>query len=61
MTYAIGDRAMTILRVEVPGGMAAEWEALNERSALRQARFEAGRGAIVTVTTDGKIVWTNAK
>jgi hypothetical protein len=52
---------MTTIKVEVPNGMAAEWEALNERSALRQAKFEAERGALVTVTTDGKIVWTNCK
>jgi len=52
---------MTMIKVSVPGGMSAEWEALNERSALRQARLEAERGAIVTVTTDGKVVFTNEK
>jgi hypothetical protein len=49
----------TMIEVSIPGGMSASWKAMNERSAIRQAKLEADRGALVKVETDGKIVFSN--
>lgn len=47
------------ITVEVPGGMKASWEPLDYKSAVRQAKLEAERGALVKITKGGLVVWTN--
>jgi len=47
------------ITVEVPNGMKASWEPMNKRSAVRQAKFEAERGALVWIEEDGRVVWDN--
>lgn len=36
-----------------------EWTALNKASALKQAKIEVERGALVTVTVGSKIEFSN--
>lgn len=38
-------------------GRAVEWQAMSRSSALRQARFEADRGANVVVRQGAKIIF----
>ncbi len=47
------------ITVEALGWIKASWEPLNKRSAIRQAKFEAERGALVKVEVDGIVVWSN--
>lgn len=51
--------ANLMITVELPGGMKVSWEPLNKRSAIRQAKIEAERGALVKVEEMGIVVWTN--
>jgi hypothetical protein len=47
------------ITVEVPGGMKASWEPMSYKSAVHQAKLEAERGALVSITRNGVVVWTN--
>lgn len=50
---------VVMIEVAIPGEPAAKWQALNRRSAIRQAKIEAERGALVRVEVNGRLVWTN--
>lgn len=48
-----------MITVEAPGIGTVSWEPMNKRSAIRQAKIEAARGALVKIEENGQVVWSN--
>lgn len=49
------------IKIEVRcGEQSVSWRAMNRVSAIKQAKIEAERGAVVYVTLNGnRVIWTN--